>query len=265
MHLSISHTTSYRYDAPIQYGLQKIRLRPFDSAQQRVTAWDIEVEGGSRDVMYIDQYGNGVELVSTPEGASEVKITASGTVETTDTSGVFGPAAGPAPLWHFLRPTPLTEAGDGIRDLAGGMATFDQKLDALHDLSARIAKAVEYGSGSTYAATPAEAALAGKRGVCQDHAQIFVSAARVAGIPARYVSGYLMMDDRVDQDASHAWAEAYLDNLGWVGFDISNGQSPDERYVRIACGRDYRDAAPVSGLRHGTGDESMIVSLQIQQ
>ena len=74
-----------------------------------------------------------------------------------------------------------------------------------------------------------------------------------------------MMNDRIDQEASHAWAEAWLDLLGWVGFDISNGYSPDERYVRVATGRDYRDAAPVSGLRQGPGDESMIVSLQIQQ
>ena len=74
-----------------------------------------------------------------------------------------------------------------------------------------------------------------------------------------------MMDDRVDQDASHAWAEAHLDGLGWVGFDVSNGISPDERYVRLATGLDSRDAAPISGMRMGSANESMIVSLQIQQ
>ena len=102
-------------------------------------------------------------------------------------------------------------------------------------------------------------------GVCQDHEQIFVPAARVAGIPARYISGYLMMNDRVDQDASHAWAEAHIDGLGWVGFDVSNGYSPDERYVRIATGLVARDASPISGVRMGSANESMIVSLQIQQ
>ena len=74
-----------------------------------------------------------------------------------------------------------------------------------------------------------------------------------------------MMNDRVDQDASHAWAEAHVEGLGWVGFDVSNGISPDERYVRIATGLDYRDAAPVSGMRMGTANESMIVSVQVQQ
>ena len=119
--------------------------------------------------------------------------------------------------------------------------------------------------GKTYAATPAEDALSGGEGVCQDHAQIFISAARIAGVPARYVSGYLMMDDRVDQDAGHAWAEAWLPDLGWVGFDVSNGHSPDERYVRLATGLDYSQAAPLSGMRHGIGNETMIVSLQVQQ
>jgi len=111
----------------------------------------------------------------------------------------------------------------------------------------------------------AEEAMAGGTGVCQDHAHIFIAAARAGGVPARYVSGYLMMDDRIDQDASHAWAEGYVAGLGWVGFDISNRQSPDERYVRLAVGRDYHDAAPISGLRIGDAQESMIVNLQVQQ
>ena len=80
-----------------------------------------------------------------------------------------------------------------------------------------------------------------------------------------YVSGYLMMSDRVDQDATHAWAEAYVEHIGWVGFDVSNGYSPDERYVRVATGLDYRDASPITGLRYGAGSEDMIVSLQVQQ
>ena len=114
--------------------------------------------------------------------------------------------------------------------------------------------------------TAEEALTLGDGGVCQDHANIFISAARLSGLPARYVSGYLMMNDRVDQDATHAWAEACMSNdLGWVGFDVSNGVSPDERYVRIAVGRDARDAAPIDGLRMGSADEKLIVSLQVQQ
>lgn len=85
------------------------------------------------------------------------------------------------------------------------------------------------------------------------------------GFPARYVSGYLMMDDRIDQDATHAWAEAHISGIGWIGFDVSNCISPDERYIRVATGLDYKEAAPISGMRIGSSEETMSVSLQVQQ
>ena len=102
-------------------------------------------------------------------------------------------------------------------------------------------------------------------GVCQDHAHIFIAAARMLDIPARYVSGYLMMNDRIEQEATHAWAEAYVQNLGWVGFDISNQISPDTRYVRVATGRDYRDTAPITGISFGAVEEDLHVDLAIEQ
>ena len=123
-----------------------------------------------------------------------------------------------------------------------------------------------YGSrGDEVWVTTAEQAITAGEGVCQDHAHIFISAARLLEVPARYVSGYLMMNDRVDQDATHAWAEAYVDDLGWVGFDISNGISPDPRYVRVATGRDYRDAAPVTGISFGTLAQALEVDVAVEQ
>ena len=198
-------------------------------------------------------------------GATEVSVQVSGEVDTHSSDGIFGKIYGTAPLWHFVQSTPRTTAGNGILKLSGCIRGKGDDLDDLHDLSKAVLAAVPYGKADTFAGTSAEEALAAGGGVCQDHAQIFISAARVAGIPARYVSGYLMMNDRVEQDASHAWAEAHIDGLGWVGFDISNGISPDERYVRIATGLDSRDAAPITGVRLGSSAESMIVSLQIQQ
>jgi transglutaminase-like putative cysteine protease len=97
-------------------------------------------------------------------------------------------------------------------------------------------------------ATTAEAALTAGRGVCQDQAHVFIAGARALGIPARYVSGYLLIDGREEQEAGHGWAEGFVDGLGWIGFDIANEICPDDRYVRVASGRDYRDAAPVKGL-----------------
>lgn len=265
MLLNITHKTEYAFGAPVHYALQKVRLVPRDTPQQRVIEWHVTVESGQREVAYFDQFGNVTELVSTEQGATCLTIEVSGRLETKDTAGVLGKTRSASPLWLFLRQTGLTEPGDGVKELGAQLQEAPDKLDGLHRLSQAIRDQVAYGMGKTYADTSAEEALQGGQGVCQDHAHIFVSAARVAGVPARYVSGYLMMTDRVDQDATHAWAEAYLDGLGWVGFDVSNGYSPDERYARIATGSDYGDAAPISGLRQGGGGESLNVSLQVQQ
>ena len=134
-----------------------------------------------------------------------------------------------------------------------------------HRLSEAILEAVGYEGGNTHAGTTAEEAIEIGTGVCQDHAHIFCSAARLMGLPARYVSGYLMMNDRVEQDASHAWAEAFFEGIGWVGFDISNGYSPDERYIRVATGIDFREAAPISGMRMGGSGEGVLVNLRVEQ
>lgn len=265
MQLEIRHTTRYSYDRPVDYALQQIRLSPPTTRQQKVISWEIDVQGGQIETTYLDHHQTRVHLVSVARGGSEVSITAAGKVETYDTAGVLGPVYGPAPLWYFLKQSPLTVPGERITELADGIRGASDMLGALHGLNAAILAAAPYRVGDTYSATPAETALAGGSGVCQDHAQIFASVARSAGVPARYVSGYLMMDDRIDQDAGHAWAEAHVDGLGWVGFDVSNGISPDQRYVRLASGLDYREAAPISGLRIGDAEESMIVTVQIQQ
>ncbi|GHF69061.1 transglutaminase family protein [Seohaeicola zhoushanensis] len=265
MLLTISHTTVYTYDAPVSYALQRLRLRPLSNRQQKVLSWDLDIEGGQRQVSYIDHYGNQTDLVSMDDGSDQLKITARGKVETTDTVGVLGFVPSPVPMWHYRQQTALTEPGAAIRALAEEIDTSGGPLAAMHALSERIAGQVAYEPGTTYAATPAEDALTGGKGVCQDHAQIFISAARAAGVPARYVSGYLMLDDRIEQEAGHAWAEAWLPDLGWVGFDVSNGYCPDDRYVRVASGLDYRQAAPAAGMRQGFGNETMIVSLQVQQ
>ena len=135
----------------------------------------------------------------------------------------------------------------------------------LHALSAAILAAMPWTVGATEAVTPAEDALAGGAGVCQDHVHVFLAAARLAGVPARYVSGYLRMDDRDEQEAGHAWAEAWVDGLGWTGFDVSNGHSPDGRYLTLATGLDAREAAPVKGIVLGGGHEELDVTLTVAE
>ena len=155
----------------------------------------------------------------------------------------------------------FTNAGNGDK-AAASVTAFKDQWAVLTD---GAASPPQYADDAAYAATAAEDAVQGGTGVCQDHAHIFIAAARSAGVPARYVSGYLRLDETDDQEAGHAWAEAWLPDLGWVGFDISNVQCPDDRYVRLASGLDYREAAPLTGLRRGFGNESMIVTLQVQQ
>ena len=158
------------------------------------------------------------------------------------------------------------QVGEGVRGILEKLGDADPgDVGTGHRLSEAILDAVAYEGGNTHTGTTAEEAIAGGTGVCQDHAHIFCSAARVLGLPARYVSGYLMMNDRVEQDASHAWAEAFFEGLGWVGFDISNGYSPDERYIRVATGIDFREAAPINGMRMGGSGEGVLVSLRVEQ
>lgn len=265
MQLQISHTTHYRYDKPVDYALQRVHLRPMTMDIQEVGSWNLEIEGGRIEASYRDHYGNHSDLISTDPGVQTLAITATGSVTTRDTSGVVGKVYGRAPLWHFLQSTPLTVAGPKIRALSKIILQSDDQLSGLHALSAAILEATPYKLGETDTNSTAEDVVGIGSGVCQDHAHVFTAAARAAGIPARYVSGYLMINDQIDQDASHAWAEVHLDELGWVGFDVSNGVAPDDKYVRLAVGRDTRDAAPIKGMRLGDSDESMIVSLQVQQ
>lgn len=265
MRLQIRHTTIYRYDQPVDYALQKVRLTPQRVTVQDVLSWDIAVTGGKIETHYTDHYGNHVDLVNVDVEAKEIKIVAEGTVVTNDSTGILGKVYGRAPLWHFQQETLATTATDGIRDLAANVAVQPDQIAALHAMSDRILKAVPYQVSVTNSQTVADEALQIGAGVCQDHAQIFIAAARSQGIPARYVSGYLMINDQIEQEATHAWAEAHVNGLGWVGFDVSNGVSSDEKYVRIAVGRDARDAAPTEGMRMGDATEQMIVSLQVQQ
>ncbi|WP_192248048.1 transglutaminase family protein [Mesorhizobium silamurunense] len=264
MRLKIIHRTEYRYDAPVQYLLQRLRLLPVNGPTQTVASWAIKVDGAREEVRFTDHFGNDTRLVSAEGGHHTIIVEAAGEVTTRDTAGVSGAHHGFAPLWLFGQQTLLTTVGDGIRELAGA-AGEGSDIERLHRLMGTIRERVDYKPGATSVVTPAEEALALKSGVCQDHSHIFAAAARAMGFPARYVSGYLMMDAAVEQAASHAWAEAHVPGLGWVAFDPANGISPDERYVRVATGRDYRDASPVSGILLGQAEEKLAVTVTVEQ
>lgn len=266
MRLAIRHTTHYRFSAPVTHGLHRLRLRPKCTHGQKVVEWTMELDGARPEVEYEDQHHNATMLISSLPGTQEIAVTCAGIVETADRVGVVGPHAGPLPLWGFLGQTALTLPGPRMRALVSGLgAERNDRLAALHALSGAVLDAVSYEIGHTDAATSAEEAMVAGHGVCQDHAHIFIGCARQMGVPARYVSGYLKMNDRVEQEAGHAWAEAHIQGLGWVGFDISNRISPDDHYVRVATGADYREAAPMTGISWGSGESELSVSLAVEQ
>lgn len=265
MRLKITHRTEYHYDQPIRYGLQRLRLTPVSGPLQTVMDWKLTVEGAQEEVRFLDQFGNQTILVSIGGAPQTVSVLAEGEVDTADKAGVFGQHRGFAPLWLYQQDTPLTVRGEGVAALVASLSDGGADLDRLHQLKEAVGKRVAYSSGQTNVATTAEQAIAAGAGVCQDHAHVFCAAARALGFPARYVSGYLLMDGVVEQVASHAWAEAHVPRLGWVAFDAANGISADERYVTVATGRDYRDAMPISGILLGQAEERLEVRITVEQ
>ena len=266
MRLSIRHSTRYSFGQPVSHALQRIRLIPKETQGQTIIDWHMEYQNAEVELQYEDQNCNTVTLISVEPGADSVSIICRGEVDTQDYAGVIGKHSGHLPLWSFLAQTGMTRPGPKVRSLISGLPPVDDdRLAYLHALSDAIRSRVAYETGRTGPQTTAEESASSGFGVCQDHSHIFIGAARQANIPARYVSGYLMMNDRIDQEATHAWAEAHIDGLGWVGFDISNGISPDPRYVRVATGRDYRDAAPVTGITFGSSEQVLHVDVAVEQ
>lgn len=266
MRLAIRHTTRYRFERPVVHAIQRLRLTPKNTQGQEILAWDMVFENAHRQLEYEDQHHNTTTLIAMEPGEQDVTVTCEGVVDTHDFAGIIGRHAGHLPLWSFRGATPLTRCGSGMKGIARELRREGLPvLEMLHSLSARVRERIAYQTGVTGVGTTAEEALGKGQGVCQDHAQVFIGVARALDVPARYVSGYLMMNDRIEQEATHAWAEAHVEGLGWVGFDISNGISPDQRYVRVATGRDYRDAAPVTGISVGSPTQGLEVSVAVEQ
>lgn len=266
MRLRIAHTTHYAFGQPVAHGLQRLRLWPKTTQGQKVLDWRMTYEGAVEEARFEDHNHNHVVLVSVVPGVSEVTVHCEGLVATADNHGVIGHHSGCMPLWAFMAQSALTRPGPKVRAIISQVdVPRDEPVPMLHRLSALVRAAIDYLPGETSVQTTAEEAATLGVGVCQDHAHVFIGAARSLGLPARYVSGYLMMDDRVEQEAGHAWAEVHVEGLGWVGFDVANGISPDERYVRVATGRDYTEAAPVTGLSWGAGETRLAVKLAVEQ
>ena len=250
MKLKIRHSTFYNYDQPGGQLIQRLHLTPQSGPSQTVLDWQVSAPGMEHALVYADAFGNITHLVNSQLEADEVEVVAEGSVETADTAGVAGPDSSMVPLGAYLTPTAVTQPNAAIRALARKHES-EAGLDLLHGLMGSVRDAIEYEIGASHAHTTAAEALKDGRGVCQDHAHVFISAARELGVPARYVSGYMATTPGELAEASHAWAEAHVPDLGWVGFDVANRMCPDERYVRVAVAMDVNGARPVKGIRRG--------------
>jgi transglutaminase-like putative cysteine protease len=267
MRLLIRHETRYRYDAPVTRTLQTLRLTPRSHDGQEVLRWRVvPPAGASLAAAGEDGFGNIVDMLSLDRPHDALILLVEGEVVTRDTNGVVTGTEERFPPAFYLRPSPLAGTNAALIELAETAASGREPLALAHALMAAVHGRIAFRPGLTNAATTAAEALAAGIGVCQDHTHVFLACARYLGLPARYVSGYLLMaDGSVEQAAGHAWAEAFIEGLGWVGFDAANGVCPTEHYVRVAVGLDYRDTAPVRGLRQGGGAEALEVVVRVGQ
>lgn len=261
--LSIRHETVYRYTAPLSYTIQQLRLSPRAEPHQRVLSWHIGTPGRRNE--FIDAFGNMSHMLTITCLHDEVRIVASGMVNVLPLDrGRLADRNSLSPL-VFTVPTRLAEpdhalTGFALRHLQPGARSGD-----LLALAEAIRDTIAYQSGATAATTTAADALRLRRGVCQDHAHLFLACCHVHGIPARYVSGYIDPGDTPHAE-SHAWVDAWVDEVdfsGWVSIDVTHARYANGAYCRLAVGRDYDSAAPVRGVRRGGGTESLSVRVDV--
>jgi transglutaminase-like putative cysteine protease len=268
MRISIAHSTIYRYEPPANGAVQVLRLTPRNHESQYVARWRIDVSPDAQLAAREDAFGNITHVFSAAGPLSEIRVDVDGEVETQDSNGVVRGTAERFPRRLFLRDTALTQADAAIQALAEEIGTANGcvPLDSLHALMRRLHDEIAYDLALTNAPTSAAEAFGLKRGVCRDLTHIFIAAAHCLGVPARYVAGYLQLaDGPSEQEAGHAWAEAFVPDLGWVGFDPVNAICQTDAYVRVAVGLDSLGAAPVRGARYGAGAESLEVAIKVGQ
>jgi transglutaminase-like putative cysteine protease len=264
MRLSIEHETHYRFGQPAHHSIQYLRLTPRPDSCQGVISWTVSTPGKVK--RWTDGFGN-LAHVSVQNGVhDDVPVMVRGEVETIDTFGVLQADDGLPPLM-FMRPTHFTEVDSAIEALARPF--LERKNDegiiaAMHAMMWSLHTSLSYRPGFTDVGTTAAEALAQGGGVCQDHAHLFIACCRVLGVPARYVSGYFCGEPGDEMRlASHAWAEAFVEELGWVSFDPTNNRCATDTYVRLAVAFDYAGAAPIRGIRRGGGIEEMVVRVNV--
>lgn len=282
MFYSIKHQTRFRYDAPVSESLMELRMQPRSEWRQRCASFFVKVVPKARVLSYRDHLGNHVHHFNVAAKHTELLITAEAMVET------FEPEFIPEDLpfeawaqldnllarqdyWEFLLPSDLTEPVPLLAELAATLQ-LERRVDPLtlvRQVNEGVYKNFEYVPKHTLVSSPIAHALKDRKGVCQDFAQIMIALLRQIRIPARYVSGYVFHNprekDRSVDGATHAWVEAFLPTLGWVGFDPTNNILAGDRHIRTAIGRDYSDVPPTRGIFRGVAKSELAVVVRVNQ
>lgn len=248
MRLKIRHDTTYTYDTPTQTSIQYLRLLPRNTPQQKIVEWNLTTPGETS--LMTDGFGNQVSVMTMDKPVTKITLTAEGIVDLTGKPLTKDDS--PFPPEVFLRPTPLTEASKPIKQFA---KQFSANKRSLIRMMNRILERIQFVPGATTVAHTAAQAFDDKKGVCQDHTHVFIACCRYIGVPVRYVSGYIHTNSE-NHLATHAWAEAWL-GRNWHTFDVVNLLNVAESHIKLATGLDYRDAAPVRGMRSGGGTEQL--------
>jgi len=266
MKITIRHQLSVPVDSGSARAVQHLLLTPLNGSTQSVANWTIDMPGIEAAARFTDAFGNRAHLVSQAKPEADLVVTVTGTVETIDRNGVLGRPAGEPVVALFRRVTELTSANPQVLE---PFKTADRsgagRIALLHGLMGRIGELYSFGEAAAEADVEMEASggasqtqsqTQGVHGKSDDgeperkpadaatFAHTFIGAARALNIAARYVTGYLAAGEEHGA-AFHAWAEAYDDGLGWIGFDAALGICPTDRHVRLAVGLDARSAMPV--------------------
>jgi transglutaminase-like putative cysteine protease len=280
MMYAIRHITRFRYSAPVTESVMEVRMQPRRDDTQHCLSFELTTEPQARITASRDYLGNIVHHFDVLRPHRELTITAQALVTT-------NPAPSPNRLtpaawdeldalveqgdyWEMLIPSKFARPTALLRDLADELrvARRDDPLSLLLEITTGLYRALTYTPRATRVDSPIDEALQQRRGVCQDYAHIMIALVRELGIPCRYVSGYLYhrRDDAPQSapDATHAWIEALLPQLGWVGFDPTNNTPVGERHIRVALGRDYADVPPTRGVFKGQADTELGVAVQVR-
>jgi transglutaminase-like putative cysteine protease len=282
MFYSIRHVTRFRYTSPVRESVMELRMQPRSEGPQALRNFQLSTNPRAQLYAYTDHFGNAVYHFNVLREHSELRVDVLSVIEVKDFLAT--PAQTDSLEWSRFNKLNLTgEHYDLLEE--SQFARFSPQLrgfvamnglerpggdpmSALKRLAGVIYGAFDYEVGVTQVHSPIEAALDAKRGVCQDFAHIMIAIARSWGVPARYVSGYLYHrrqdKDRSGEDATHAWVEAYLPSMGWVGFDPTNKLLAGERHIRVATGRDYGDVPPTRGTFKGDAGSELGVAVTVE-